>query len=713
MFPNFVHSVIYCEFDLQQGPSVRLQYPTPLSNVPLLLLADQILPDGIHERPQDSNYFIINQKALPPPLHQSFAGCHVSNSIEFPQKYERSCFHMNEIPITLFYSVKAKNPCKFLPLSQLKSQLPDCAHTVIQSKKGQNFLTFQSKSRVFFEIPINHSLQLSYLNPSHLLLSSPSFPFHKHLPSFLVLRFGSHASLLDFYTTVSFLLSSHPYTPSSPSPTPHKDKISPSNSLIGSPQEPTLYCFSTAICKKSNTYERGCRVAGLCVTSPFNFINCISPLLEFCVESLLNDEVEALDVCRDLYDVLSQEESCDLIGDLIDGGFDEDSYFKCFYKRVMGVNTSKRVKFELNSLDFWLTFDPFRLFDDFPLNLVELIPVFKEKLMILYNAILFNRTVVILFPEASAWDCCSLVLMLVQLVAPLRGFLTTKVFPFSTLINQSYLDFPGSITSTSNPLYLEQTSWFDVLFNVSDGEIVYGTHSSTQVKMNGQNSWSQEDSDFISTILRGIAEGSATTHWIRQCFYYYTRRIISFALSSPNGNPNPNANPNPISLPMEQDIKGLASNEGRIALLQLNPLFVNYQRDLFYYNSCLKSGTNIQALVVQLTTDMSKLTHSARHKGQKELKKVIDIRIADTFIALSNIMDCHNSILEFTTLLSLSSNGIDIFSLGLFHWDSVVRRAVCTLLVNLESLPEGNIVMDRLSSFSRAAFEKIKLELTS
>jgi hypothetical protein len=58
--PAFVDAVLFAEFDIDKGSVLRVQYPRQISEDEGLL-AELMLPEGVHNRPQDWTLFMLNR----------------------------------------------------------------------------------------------------------------------------------------------------------------------------------------------------------------------------------------------------------------------------------------------------------------------------------------------------------------------------------------------------------------------------------------------------------------------------------------------------------------------------------------------------------------------------------------------------------------------------------------------------------------------------
>lgn len=63
----FVDVVLYAEFDIDKGSTLRESYPTFFSHYSAEFFADVMLPEGVHNREDDFTIFFLNRKTMQSP----------------------------------------------------------------------------------------------------------------------------------------------------------------------------------------------------------------------------------------------------------------------------------------------------------------------------------------------------------------------------------------------------------------------------------------------------------------------------------------------------------------------------------------------------------------------------------------------------------------------------------------------------------------------
>ncbi len=57
-----VEFIVLAEFDINEGSTIRYQYPRPIEKVEEEQIASYMLPEGGHNRASDLTYFILRRK---------------------------------------------------------------------------------------------------------------------------------------------------------------------------------------------------------------------------------------------------------------------------------------------------------------------------------------------------------------------------------------------------------------------------------------------------------------------------------------------------------------------------------------------------------------------------------------------------------------------------------------------------------------------------
>jgi len=154
-------------------------------------------------------------------------------------------------------------------------------------------------------------------------------------------------------------------------------------------------------------------------------------------------------------------------------------------------------------------------------TLRPLLQQFRERLALLYNALLLGKRVLFLGYNVASNDVCAAVLAACLLISPpVEGLLLSRVFPYANLTDLDFLEVPGFIAGTTNPMFRQHTEWWDVLYDLHTNEVV----ASPQLEA-ADPRWAHmlsaaaaADRELFDAVLKGIDEEGAEEAWVRRQF---------------------------------------------------------------------------------------------------------------------------------------------------------------------------------------------------
>lgn len=145
---------------------------------------------------------------------------------------------------------------------------------------------------------------------------------------------------------------------------------------------------------------------------------------------------------------------------------------------------------------------PLNSFDSEEISIVSLIDLFQEKIMLLFNCILFERKCVILAHNIPASKVANYVLSSALMIPllPEKRFLLRRFFPYVSFLEmEEVLPVSGFVIGTTNPIFLERSEWYDCLCNLNTGSISISCPEQMVEVIT-------EDSNFIQNIIQLISQ---------------------------------------------------------------------------------------------------------------------------------------------------------------------------------------------------------------
>ncbi|KAI8809795.1 docking domain of Afi1 for Arf3 in vesicle trafficking-domain-containing protein [Cladochytrium replicatum] len=328
-------------------------------------------------------------------------------------------------------------------------------------------------------------------------------------------------------------------------------------------------------------------------------------------------------------------------------------------------------------------------------------------LVVLVNAILTQKRVLFLGHGKPAGEVMNFVLSACAIAgggALLRGF-TERCFPYIGLQGLDLLlSTPGYIAGVTNPVFEEQTSWWDVLCNINTGKVMVspkiepapppaagqpsdmGNTQQAELYDRLTGSW-EPDIDLIQDATTSIGAHVAEVY-IRQKFYDYVHRVVEVAGS------------------LEQELFGqtsigLTANDfggSQIAVdIGIGTFFPDSnsrKREISFLRNRIE-GWRATRSYVYLQKDFQSLvrrrafrTTDVRHAISRLRfgQYITDSNTLKIYLGLQDVLAAGSDlqISEFLTYVPQASGGLFPIAMGLLHPRWEVRRAACRIMARLD-----------------------------
>jgi hypothetical protein len=103
-------------------------------------------------------------------------------------------------------------------------------------------------------------------------------------------------------------------------------------------------------------------------------------------------------------------------------------------------------------------------------SVCKLLHLFQEKTMIIYNALLYEKRIVMVGHNKNAGEVASYVLSVCSLAPGIPQVLRKRVFPYVSLGNMDFLSITGYIVGATNPMFAREEYW-DCMCDLDKGSI--------------------------------------------------------------------------------------------------------------------------------------------------------------------------------------------------------------------------------------------------
>ena len=162
----------------------------------------------------------------------------------------------------------------------------------------------------------------------------------------------------------------------------------------------------------------------------------------------------------------------------------------------------------------------------FPGSVIELIRIFKEYTMTIYDGILNDQKIIFLGgTSTSCKQLSSLIFGCLSMVGPLSFGFLKRLHPYRNLYDLNFLNINNCIYGVTNPIFKSKTKSWDILCEVETGKIAISE------KYNEISSNINKESDllFIKELIYKINNENLTEFEVEQYFTYYTLHLFKIS----------------------------------------------------------------------------------------------------------------------------------------------------------------------------------------
>lgn len=328
--------------------------------------------------------------------------------------------------------------------------------------------------------------------------------------------------------------------------------------------------------QRDESVRRGANVKAICVFSRYHFIDAFQRVLENALDSYFLSPTLA--VLEHFYGILN---GIDL------SVLPRPTHLEqCLMRRAVGVQPQllgqavpshqpQDCSLEVPALALKVSIPLSRSPDEFgEVSVIKLVKTFGEHTMRIFNAVLRRQRVLFVGYGHPASKVAQLVSSAVALVSPVVPNVIRRAFYYCNLTDMSFLDVPGFISATTNPLFAQKEAWWDllcVLESQGGGTVVEsgsggggndsgnigeggpgglaigggsgdatGTGTGTGTGTAGgsaspsvETAQAHSDSRFFASLMSGIAANCGEL-WVRQRFLELTLFILNQAQDQPS-----------------------------------------------------------------------------------------------------------------------------------------------------------------------------------
>ncbi|KAH3756862.1 methionyl-tRNA synthetase [Pelomyxa schiedti] len=640
-----VQFLLLAEFDILTGSGVKLQYPYT-TGIDESVLAEFMLPDGVHKRSDDWTVFFLNR----PDADKA----NLRDSIQVSTKTVKKSSKTLDAQFFRFDKAKQNEGWR---LTGEKYRVNLSIPIIVKDDTGKQ--VDEIKKRPHME----------YSKMDNVFIGIPDY----EKETAIGLRFSNPEDATTFLTHLQSIIDA----PDDPPPPPPL------------PPGQLLYCLNRVTNKKDSTVTRGSIVKALAICSKHHYIELFRPFILLALDRYFT--TRDMTVLTELYHSLNAIDlsAMPILPDhkrrVLRSAADETKKkFPASVTLTVAVDPTTGAKItKKQPIYIPLTTFPDEVGDP---SITMLLKKFGRQVMIIYNAVLQEKRIIFLgftggnLEEASALEGCTteticlFVLATVAMVCPPLKGVVNRCFPYTNLCYLDFMSIPGYITGVANPMFEQHAEWWDVLCNIQTGKVTVNP------KLLGQfpsETYAEEDNDFFDDV-EYFMNAHYSADKIRSLFHTYTQHLVDVTYGDE------------VYPTEDVRIRTEKMNELRAAPCRSSAAFQLYRKEKDSpMGKSLPASNEIQKNLRKLRVCKNISCHEIEAMYQ---------------CFLDNIKT-EEQLEEFLSYLPESEGGLSPVAVGLFHQSEPVRCATVQLFQRLDAIKTGNSFVKELNLFYSMAYQ--------
>ena len=538
--------VIYSEFDNNEGSVVKIEYPDK-TGISETILSSYMIPEGAHNIRSDTFCFIVNKgpnnekdnlfseikktvnefKKIKTIKYYNF-----SNSPIYQEKIINKGFSLKKI---YNLNTQSKSWEALKTTENYFKQNKNIYVKIWQDEKEKifKFVIYilkeinnkKPKEEIIFEIPIHVDIQFQKLKDNFVCvytLDSKGIGFEfKNNEDALIINslFEDKKNIKEIYCETE---------------ENHCNELIKNTSSIINNTNKDIYFLCSLQTKVDKSNQRGAVYKSIAVGTT-KLIN---------LESFKSLSIYLLEEAFKVHEIKSSgKEKIEIIRRIIKDAFNSfnslkfhfgvnvSRYERGVYSYLVGsqkfilpttpsyesikVSDKKRIDIDLS-----LTNNEEKIFQG---SLIELIKIFKDFTMTIYDGILNDQRIIFVGgPSTSCSRLSRLIFSTLNMVGPLAFGFIKRLHPYKNLYDLEFLKTKNCIYAVTNPIFKTKTKDWDILCEVETGKVAISAEY--EKKSNQINK--ESDKMFIQELMYKIEHDNLSEFEVEQYFHLYTSHLI-------------------------------------------------------------------------------------------------------------------------------------------------------------------------------------------
>lgn len=537
--------VIYSEFDNNEGSVVKIEYPNK-TGISETILSSYMIPEGAHNIRSDTFCFIVN-KGINNKKDNLFSEIKKTineftkiktikyysfiNSPIYQEKIIGKGFLLKKI---YNLNTKTKSWENLKTIEEYFKQNKNIFVKIWQDEKEKIFkfiiyllkeINKKTKEDIIFEIPIHIDIQFQKLKNNFVCvytLDSKGIGFEfKNDEDALIINslFEDKKNIKEIYCETE---------------ENHCNELIKNSSSIINNTNKDIYFLCSLQTRVDKSNQRGAVYKSIAVGTTklinlesFNSLSKYLLIEAFRVHEIKQSGKEKIESMKKII-----EEAYKSFNSLkFHFGVDISRYERGVYSFLVGSQkfilpttpSYETIKVSSNAkidIDLSLTNNEEKIFQG---NLIELIKIFGEYTMIIYDGILNDQKIIFVGgPSTSCSKLSRLIFSTLNMVGPLAFGFIKRLHPYKNLYDLEFLKSKNCIYAVTNPIFKSKKNDWDILCEVETGKVAISAEY--ERKSNQINK--ESDKMFIQEIIYKIEHDHLSEFEVEQYFNLYTSHLI-------------------------------------------------------------------------------------------------------------------------------------------------------------------------------------------
>ena len=537
--------IIYSEFDINEGSLVKIEYPNK-TGISEMTLSSCMIPEGIHNTMKDTFCFIINRnnegdESIIKEIKRTQNELTKIRTIKYLD-FQFSMFYQNNIKDKYFLLKEIYN---FNSLSNnwetLKTIQP-----LIQENKQIFLKIIQNEKEKFYKLIIftfNNNEDINNIDINFEIQIHSDIQFQKLKPNFAsIYTVDSKAIGFEFISSDDLLKFEELFNDPNLKEIYCSTEENHTNNLFKNStniinKDKDIYFLCLAQTKLDKSTKRGAILKSIAVgTTKLINLNCFQNTCEYLIgrafeihNSSLSPNEKIKKMREDIRKTLEAFNNLKFNFGMNLSRFERivyaylngNNYFTLpttTNEDTLNIDTNGIIKIDL------------RLSDNeekiFPGSIIELIKIFGEFTMTIYDGILNDQKIVFLGgPSTPCHQLSTLIFGCLSMVGPLSYGFIKRLHPYKNLYDLDFLKIKNCIYGVTNPIFKTKTNGWDILCEVESGKIAIGKNYS-QISSNVNK---ESDNMFIKELIYKIENEHLSEFEVEKYFTFYTLHLLKIS----------------------------------------------------------------------------------------------------------------------------------------------------------------------------------------